>query len=978
MQLRCGESRELAVSAAGPDADAPVHAVVLAPDSPGAVLVGEEHGLEIEWRSGESGDWHPVNTRPPRYGTFAVAVDASAVLQLRALPAGPRVAAVRLQLFCGDAQAAALPACLADPAAPARSGEGAWCRALRLHEAANAANRAGDLNAALQRYEEATQAWLERGDGLRAAAAQLGRAESLLRLNRFAEAQAAAGQAAAANQRAKNPYFAARARNEACVALRELGRRTAARRCQAALPPLFIALGETSEAANSYYNLASMAQEDGLVVEAARWLHAARLLDRRRVAPEIGARLDLIEGGLEAGAGNLAAALAAFERAAEVFERTRNGRWLGIAYLRMGMLYSQVGAWSEAEAAVREALAQQPATASAARHADALRHLARIQFAAGQEAAAKQSYATAQALLAAQDAPIAMTVLELDQALRGDAAALARATVALSTDPAGVPRLRARLALAQAGALLREGKVAQALAASRNLAADRLALADYLRLKILQARALGADGKSSAALALLQREIAALRGWAGASSAAGLRQIAGRHLGVLRSAWIDIYLDLPPAQRPPADLLWNMLCDTALAAVPSSRTAHELPSGEGGAANRELAQVLLEEADNPAARPGLNAQRALQRYYAALDRVAGPRAEAAMAQRRLAQLQAGLDEGDRLLVFGFGTRAGVLLTATRKQIAVHEVAAGSAVRSAAAALREAAATDQTPMAVIREAAARLSGLLLGDLQSTLPRRLLVLADPALDGVPWGLLTWPGQDDWLVATTPVALFAAEPQAQRPRLAMPARVGVLVADSQGDAVPASLPRLHAAALEPDWIAQALPQVAVLRLADSGGGRKALAEAIATEAAWVHVAAHGMSGTRLQSYSGIWLAAAEPGQPPQLYSWLDVADRPARAALVVLDACALAAADPRASSGAASLAAALNGAGAQQVIAALWPVSDGAARIWVPAFYSALAAQETRDAGEALRQAQLRLRGSLHFRHPFYWASWVHFTR
>jgi CHAT domain-containing protein len=69
--------------------------------------------------------------------------------------------------------------------------------------------------------------------------------------------------------------------------------------------------------------------------------------------------------------------------------------------------------------------------------------------------------------------------------------------------------------------------------------------------------------------------------------------------------------------------------------------------------------------------------------------------------------------------------------------------------------------------------------------------------------------------------------------------------------------------------------------------------------------------------------------------------------------------------------SFAAAVSRAGARQVVAALWPVSDSAAALWVPAFYSALTNDSHHDAAEALRAAQLRLRASRAFVHPFFWA-------
>jgi CHAT domain-containing protein len=87
-------------------------------------------------------------------------------------------------------------------------------------------------------------------------------------------------------------------------------------------------------------------------------------------------------------------------------------------------------------------------------------------------------------------------------------------------------------------------------------------------------------------------------------------------------------------------------------------------------------------------------------------------------------------------------------------------------------------------------------------------------------------------------------------------------------------------------------------------------------------------------------------------------------------VLDACQSADA-AAAVPGNLSFADAVSRAGANHVVAALWPVSDSAAALWVPAFYQALTADPGHDAAQALRAAQQRLRSSRAFTHPFYWA-------
>jgi CHAT domain-containing protein len=120
----------------------------------------------------------------------------------------------------------------------------------------------------------------------------------------------------------------------------------------------------------------------------------------------------------------------------------------------------------------------------------------------------------------------------------------------------------------------------------------------------------------------------------------------------------------------------------------------------------------------------------------------------------------------------------------------------------------------------------------------------------------------------------------------------------------------------------------------------------------------------------YAGIWLEPSGDEKTPPFLSWIDILDSGVSADLVVLNACQLGDSGT-AVNGNLSFADAVSRAGAKHVVAALWPVSDAAAALWVPAFYSAITADPHHDAAQALRAAQLRLRESRAFRLPFFWA-------
>jgi CHAT domain-containing protein len=195
-------------------------------------------------------------------------------------------------------------------------------------------------------------------------------------------------------------------------------------------------------------------------------------------------------------------------------------------------------------------------------------------------------------------------------------------------------------------------------------------------------------------------------------------------------------------------------------------------------------------------------------------------------------------------------------------------------------------------------------------------------------------------------------------------------VLVA-AQGGKNSGGLPPLSGAHMEAQQIEPALAAQSVHIEEDPTMTRGAVLGAFGEPGAWVHVAAHGMVQPQRIGYSGIWLEPTEDEPTPPFLSWLDVLDSGAQADLVVLNACRLA--DSGNVVGAnLSFAGALVRAGARHVVAAAWPVSDSASALWVPAFYSALLADPRHDPAEALRHAQLRLRESRAFVHPFFWAS------
>jgi CHAT domain-containing protein len=272
-----------------------------------------------------------------------------------------------------------------------------------------------------------------------------------------------------------------------------------------------------------------------------------------------------------------------------------------------------------------------------------------------------------------------------------------------------------------------------------------------------------------------------------------------------------------------------------------------------------------------------------------------------------------------------------------------------------------------PVAEITARAAALAALLPPVDAERMHEGLQVISGRAWSDIAWPVLyAW--HDDQAV-NPPITVLRLAGTARAARGA-PHAVAVHVAAQLGGS---TLPALDAASSEASLIRGTMPTLAVTMRAPTT--RAALLDAFAATGSWVHVAAHGKAAGGQLGGGGIWLDPVRAVDPPELLSAFDVLERRSAASLVVLNACDLGREGHRRAQ-AGSFADALLTTGTSQVVAALWPVSDGAARIWVSAFYRHI--NETPAAVDvATAAARTALRASRAYRHPHYWAGLVHFA-
>ena len=134
-------------------------------------------------------------------------------------------------------------------------------------------------------------------------------------------------------------------------------------------------------------------------------------------------------------------------------------------------------------------------------------------------------------------------------------------------------------------------------------------------------------------------------------------------------------------------------------------------------------------------------------------------------------------------------------------------------------------------------------------------------------------------------------------------------------------------------------------------------------------VHFAVHGLVDERSPLDSALVLAADTSNHNGLLQAWEVLQELNLRARLVVLSGCETALGKAAGGEGLLGLTRAFHFAGAERVLASLWPVSDRSTSELMRSFYEHLRAGRSEQ--DALRDAKTELIGQGRFDHPFYWA-------
>jgi len=299
-------------------------------------------------------------------------------------------------------------------------------------------------------------------------------------------------------------------------------------------------------------------------------------------------------------------------------------------------------------------------------------------------------------------------------------------------------------------------------------------------------------------------------------------------------------------------------------------------------------------------------------------------------------------------------------------------------------------------------ARELARMVLGPVVKALnSERLLVVADGALQQIPFSALPLPGSGRLVLAKYAVvdapsaSVMAALRERPRSRSSDGPELAILAdplleSDTHASAPPLAvatllrsledtglrqLEPLPGTRLEAEAIAAHFPADRVLRAYGTEASRATALGAEVARARIVHFATHALLDVRRPELSGIVLSTRDAAGLPQdgFLSLADLYRLHLSAELVVLSACRTALGKNVRGEGLVGLTRAFMDAGAPRVVSSLWKVSDRATTALMTRFYSLLL-DEGLPPADALRGAQRALRQDRQFSAPQAWAGFV----
>lgn len=183
----------------------------------------------------------------------------------------------------------------------------------------------------------------------------------------------------------------------------------------------------------------------------------------------------------------------------------------------------------------------------------------------------------------------------------------------------------------------------------------------------------------------------------------------------------------------------------------------------------------------------------------------------------------------------------------------------------------------------------------------------------------------------------------------------------------------PRLTYSRREADAIVSTVPAGQSLEILDFSASRLEMLNPQLAEYKILHVATHGVFDPQHPEFSGLLFSLFDKHGNPQigLLSLQDIYNLNLPIEMVVLSACKTALGKDITGEGIVGLTRGFMYAGASRVVASLWNVNDVATAQFMADFYRAMERNHLRPAA-ALRSAQLQMKRQKRWSSPYYWAA------
>ncbi len=376
-----------------------------------------------------------------------------------------------------------------------------------------------------------------------------------------------------------------------------------------------------------------------------------------------------------------------------------------------------------------------------------------------------------------------------------------------------------------------------------------------------------------------------------------------------------------------------------------------------------------------------------------------------------------LDETTLLLSYSLGAERSYLWAVTKTSLSSYELPPRAEIEAIAGNLRKSliqVSTRYLPN-VIAEAAAPLSQILLAPVASQLgKKRLLIVADGALQYIPFSALPVPGKTEVpliveheivnLPSASTLAILRRDTAGRTPA---PKALAVLAdpifnpdderlkgtsaepseKNKTAENLPIEAQQLHRAVAdagvnwnrlpftrsEAEQILALVPVGEEKQAFDFRADRATATSADLSQYRIVHFATHGFANTENPTLSGIVLSLFdERGTPQNGYLRLnDIFNLNLPAELVVLSACQTGLGKEIKGEGLVGLTRGFMYAGAPRVVVSLWNVNDKATAELMVRFYQKMLKEQLAPAA-ALRAAQIEFLQQTEWQSPYYWAA------